>query len=329
MNPGYRTKSVLAFIFAGFPLLSSCATTSEIQEASGIVRVSDDFLIVGDRTPGVVFRVPISGLTECSGGALVGTVTIDRGVEEVLGGDLAWDMEGVGVLPDGTVVGISERLHALLDQDGVVAAYPDLMMELAALGIEGLAIVPDGRIATLLEGGFTDPDKKATYLPGVGDWQISALNPVVCLHRIPSRRGEEVCPDGEGMVVLQAPSPPMATQAFRAPDLVWTTDGQGFIVLLSSTNAADNEFKFKWLQAFDLRGRPVGNPLNLCDRGFLPEELRDGRDGNFEGLDWFEPGESLVLINDYDQPATAVVLDVNPWPSSDSSVACDAPVGRT
>ena len=47
-----------------------------------------------------------------------------------------------------------------------------------------------------------------------------------------------------------------------------------------------------------------------------------------EGLDWFEPGESLVLINDYDQPATAVVLDVNPWPSSDSSVACDAPLGR-
>ena len=132
-----------------------------------------------------------------------------------------------------------------------------------------------------------------------------------------------MCPGGEGVLVLNVPTTPDSAQAFRAPDLVWTTDGQSFIVLLSSTNVANDEFRYKWLQKFSVSGDPIGDPINLCDRGYLPEHLRSGGADNYEGLGWFEPGRSVIMINDHSEAATAVVISVDPWLATDNSIACD------
>ena len=45
-------------------------------------------------------------------------------------------MEGVDVLPDGRIVALSERLHALVGDGGLVAEYPDF---LGGIGLEGLS----------------------------------------------------------------------------------------------------------------------------------------------------------------------------------------------
>ena len=127
-------------------------------------------------------------------------------------------------------------------------------------------------------------------------------------------------------MALQVPDAAVVTQAFRAPDLVWSADGMSFIVLLSSHDVSDRVFRFKWLQRFSESGEPIGDPINLCDRGYLPSDVRSGPGGNFEGLGWFELGKSLVLINDHTQTASTVVIAVDPWPSTDRSVACDQPL---
>ena len=104
---------------------------------------------------------------------------------------------------------------------------------------------------------------------------------------------------------------------------MWDTDDRSFIVLLSSTNVTNDEFRYKWLQKFSGSGEPIGDPLNLCDRGYLPENVRSGKADNYEGLGWFERGKSVIMINDYSRAATAVVIAIDPWPATDKSLACD------
>ena len=123
---------------------------------------------------------------------------------------------------------------------------------------------------------------------------------------------------------MDVPIPPIATQSFRAADLVWG-ETDSIIVLLSSTNSANNTFKYKWLQKFSTDGQRVGISLNLCARGYLPTELRDGRDSNIEGMDWFEEGKSVVLINDHKGPGTAVIISIESWPTVIDSITCDQP----
>jgi len=250
-------------------------------------------------------------------------IEIDKGRKRALGGSLAIDLESVDVLGDGKVAVLSERLHALITRDGLAAVYPDLMAEFAGRGLEGLAINTDGRIAALWEGGFLNPDKLPSSVSGVGSFSGGPFKPLICVHSLPATLGSEVYPNCQGVIVLKVPDAPVPTQAFRAPDLVWSEDGKSFIVLLSSSDAADDEFKFKWLQRFSDSGEPQGAPLNLCDRDYLPDKLRSGRGSNFEGLAWFERGKSLILINDHREPATAVVIAVDPWPSTDKTVTCD------
>ena len=108
-----------------------------------------------------------------------------------------------------------------------------------------------------------------------------------------------VCPGGESAFALDVPAAPDIGQAFRAPDLVWSRRGDELIVLLKSMNQAGNVFRFIWLQRFSLSGTAIGPSVNLCDRGLLPERLRQD---NFEGLGWFD-AENVVLVNDSNQPA--------------------------
>jgi hypothetical protein len=86
-------------------------------------------------------------------------------------------------------------------------------------------------------------------------------------------------------------------QRFRAPDLVWHRfpGGEwGFIVLLTSKNSVDRpKFEYHWLECFDLQGKRLGKRLDLS--------VVTGQDlpgVNWEGLDWFEQGKSLILIHE-------------------------------
>ncbi len=119
---------------------------------------------------------------------------------------------------------------------------------------------------------------------------------------------------------------------------------RGFIVMLSSLNSppdgsrVDRHYKYKRLQRFDLEGKPVGEPLDLSEicqsiigdgleeacidlKPSLSSHLKavagmieetDGEVVNWEGLNWFVEGESLVAI--YDtwplDPPFAMIFDI-------------------
>ena len=306
---------------------------SEVREASGIVVKDSSFLIVGDDTPGTYFKYNIREQDKPSGkGPLLSRIEIDKAEEKKLGGGLALDLESVDFFQDGRIAVISERLNALVMESGIAADYPSNMAEVGGRGIEGLAISSADRIATLWEGGYFNPKDLPDKIPNVGRTSCGPLNPIVCIHDLPDPDEDDdlsVCkPNGKNnyndeIIVLMVPNAPDPSQAFRATDLVWSADNKSIIVLLSSTDSANGAFRYKWLQRFSMKGEPEGSPLNLCDKGYLPNDLRSGRHTNFEGLGWYDKGKSLVLINDHEEPATAVVLAVSPWPVTDKNVACD------
>lgn len=301
--------------------LQGFATASELSECSGIVRQNMNLIIVGDESPGTAYIYKLPDDLRPRTGPLLHQFSIDSDVHREVGGALAIDLESVEVLPNGKIVAISERLHALVGDSRILVEYPDLMGEIGGKGLEGLAISLSGKVAALWEGGYFEPNKLP---PAAGCSWTCPMKPLLCIHELPSGTGV-IRPNNADVVALNVPSPPDLTQSFRAPDLVWASEDE-LIVLLSSTDAANKEFRFKWLQRFTSKGHPIGQPLNLCAKGYLPQGLRNGRYSNFEGLAWFEEGESLVLINDHDdptRPATAVVLDITPWPSTDPSIACD------
>jgi hypothetical protein len=118
---------------------------------------------------------------------------------------------------------------------------------------------------------------------------------------------------------LELPKPagdePQA-QRFRAPDLVWTRspnaagDDWSLLVLITSQNSVEQpQYLHHWLQRFDMNGRPVAEPLDLSQ--YLPQESRNA---NWEGLAWFEPGKSLVLVHEANPrlPAQAFILSLPP-----------------
>lgn len=314
------------FSALGVLWISGCSTKEPLREASGVVRIRQDLVFVGDESAGKTFSVRVPpGLPLAGAGPFRGSFTVDVATVGNVAGPLGVDLESLDVLPSGSVAVLSERLRALVVNQRIVAEYPGVMGEIGGKGLEGLSVRSDGKLAALWEGGHFEPHKLPTHVAGAGNLTGGPMNPIVCVHDLPSSTDVEVCPDGDTAFILSVPATPDTTQAFRAPDLVWSRDGEEFIVLLSSTNAANNAFRFKWLQRFSNTGTPIGEPVNLCARGLLPDALRSGRDSNFEGLAWFDE-ENLVLINDYGQPATAVLIDVVPWPSTSKSQACDAPL---
>ena len=305
-------------------VLAASEQQERLKSASGIARAGSDLIIVGDDTRGTLFRYRLQADDWPSGsGPLLAEIEIASAMTERFGGTGAFDLESVDVLADGRIVVLSETLKALLARESVVAVYPDPMGEIGGRGLEGVAVRGDGKIAGLWEGGFFSPEYLPTWIAGTGKIQGGPMKALLCVHPLPADARKEVCPRGKGVVTLQLPATPDATQAFRATDLVWSADGQSLIVLLSSTNAGTAVFRYKWLQRFSTSGAAIGKPINLCDRGYLPGRVRSGKAGNFEGLGWFEPGKSLVLINDYSGAATAVIIALDAWQPNDANVACD------
>ena len=308
-------------------MIAGCSPNGSIRGASGIVRDGDDLLIVGDRSSRTVYRYRLQQADYPAGTEpLLAQIEMSELLLQPMRDGFAPDAESIDLLDSGEVVILSEQLGALVTNEGVLKNYSPVLNTIAGRGLEGLAIYNNSQLAALWEGGFF----RSIFLPstilGAGDLSAGPMKPLLCLHSLDQQSSAPACADGEGIVVLQVPDTPLATQIFRAPDLVWQVDGSELIVLLSSTNQQDNEFKFLWLQKFTLDGEAVGDPINLCDRGYLPEGYRAGRQSNFEGLAWFEPGESLLSINDNSEGATAMIFDVNPWPVTDSSIACDQPL---
>ena len=305
-------------------LLPACTSYDILREASGIARDGSELVIVSDQRTGAVYRYRMQeGDYPVGVGPLLAVIEIRQGQLEMLGGEFALDLEGIDFLEDGRTVVLSERLGALITRDGILATYPVHMSHFAGRGIEGLAIHEDGRIVGLWEGGYFSTEYSPANFAGAGGIDPGPLNPLFCVHSTADSASNAACSSGRGVTVLEVPDTPLSSQAFRATDLVWQADGDSFIVLLSSLNAAGDEFKFKWLQRFSISGQALGDPINLCDSGYLPEELRSGRLGNFEGLGWFEDSESLIMINDTSEGATAVVIGIDPWPATDNRIACD------
>jgi hypothetical protein len=322
---------------------SAAPQVRDASEASGIARVGAELLIVSDSDPGGYYRFPLSG-------ANLPAFGIDPSKLKWVSwpsAALALDLESIGVLADGRVVVLSERLRALIAEDGIVMEYDDPVTEFGEHGLEGLAIRPmtdesgGSRVAVLWEGGYpSSTDLSPQVAPLLAK---EALRPVVVMHDVAKgatgQRHRMDRAEPETVIELQTPlpaggdSPDDRAQAptlvwqsprtggwnftvlqddrFRAPDLVWHSPRSGewnFIVLLSSYSPARNEYKHVWLQRFDINGRSIGEPEDI-DK-LVPSQLRGM---NWEGLDWYEPGQSLVLIDDHggirrSGPPTGVVV---------------------
>ncbi|MBL8299241.1 MAG: hypothetical protein JNN30_12960 [Rhodanobacteraceae bacterium] len=286
------------------------AAEPPVPDASGIARHQGELLIVGDRAVGKLFRADIAVLANHSAVKLTQHNTTSTTFQS----PMAIDLEAVDTFTDGTWAVVSERSRGLALSSGQYVEYPPSMAEIGGVGLEGLSISADNVVAGLWEGGFPDMSKLP---PDQARSKNVAYAPQLCVHRLPKETGVMVCEGG--VTLLDVPAAPESDQVFRAPDLVWE-NAKSLIVLLSSTNSTHTKFRFKWLQRFSLQGVPTGEPLNLCDKGVLPIELRRT---NIEGIDWFEAGQSLIMVNDGSQATYAFTLEVATWPKTDKSVPCD------
>ena len=273
------------------------AQSLEIREASGIARSGNSLLIVDDSQHGAYFRFRLRGET----GPRILLVTSRMERVPLPQGSMATDLESINVLADGRVVVLSERLRAMFDALGPVADYEATFSEFGKRGLEGLAVRDMGegrsRMAVLWEGGYPEfYDVPEQLRARVGR---KALNPMIQIHDLnPGDRDIQV--RGSGHVTLDVPMPrgsaPRA-QRFRAPDLVWhrLPGGEwGFIVLLTSQNSVEQpKYEYHWLECFNLQGKRIGKRLDLD--AVTGEDLKRV---NWEGLDWFEEGESLILIHE-------------------------------
>jgi len=313
-----RIRLACCFLF----LLAACTVSSrdsitEIREASGVIRQSDSLLVVDDSISGAYFSVSIAG----EKGPLISLQGAQVRRIPLPASPLVSDFEGIDRLADGRLIFLSERLRSLFAEDGLVAEYDSLLGEFANRGLEGLAVrvLPGGvsRIAVLWEGGYPDFPSVPWSLRNTAGRQ--AMRPLVVVHDLNSGiRGVELkTRDAKLAFELEVPKPageePEA-QRFRAPDLVWTRSRNGsaeewnFLVLITSQDSVERpQYHYHWLQRFDLQGRTIGEPLDLAQ--FLPEYVRDA---NWEGLSWFEPGKSLVLVHERSSrlPAHAFILNL-------------------
>ena len=319
-----RLKAVGGVTFTRGQIISARDVAHKAQlldatEASGVTRLRDELLIVSDAAPGTVYRFSVErdavNVISISPDKLRATVFASSA--------LALDFEAVDVLADGRVVALSERLRALVAEDGIVVQYDDPFGELGERGLEGLAVRTDGQesvVAVLWEGGYPGYfDLPAQLREQLGG---KPLKPVVFVHDLEANTSPGKVKIHEGTAIeLSVPTPPDSkhqtppmAQRFRAPDLVWHSwrgDAReniwGFIVLLNSQNSPlppldgtveKATFGPRWLQRFDLSGNPVGDPIDIDSavRGVKGDAVLD--DANWEGLGWFETGESLVLVHD-------------------------------
>lgn len=147
----------------------------DASEASGIVRVGDDLLIVSDSDPGAYYRIRINDPN-------AHVIPIDpKSLTRIKlsAGAVALDLESIDILADGRVVVLSERLRALVADGGIVQEYDDPLSELAERGLEGVAVrpLPDGtsRVAVVWEGGYPNPGDLLEQLrPNAGPTRTAA-----------------------------------------------------------------------------------------------------------------------------------------------------------
>jgi hypothetical protein len=310
-------------VFIASLVLALPAMSAEVRDASGITRVGDYLLIVGDKDAGRFYRFQIPNST---GRAII--IDAEQAMRvDLPNGSLAIDLESIDVLADDRVVVLSERLRALIGMEGVIAEYGTPLTEFGNRGLEGVAVrrLSNGtsKVAVLWEGGYPESRAIPQQLRSVVG--RLALRPVIWVHEITKgQTGVHIRDDRKDGVVLQniflevqevGDEPPPQAQRFRASDLVWHelnkhTHELGFIVLMSSENSpreGKKDFQYQWLQRFDMEGKRVGAPIDLNE--VLPEGLRQR---NWEGLGWYEEGKRLVIVHD-SPPAgipTAYVIDI-------------------
>src|SRR5262245_3347191 len=142
--PRARLISCLLFLSV------ACATpsgnsTSEIREASGVLRESNHLLIVDDSAFGAYYSVPITR----EQGPLISL--LGDGVRRITlpATPLVPDFEGISRLADGRLVFLSERSRSLIGEDGLIAEYDSLLGEFANRGLEGVAVRPDRKSTRL------------------------------------------------------------------------------------------------------------------------------------------------------------------------------------
>ncbi len=287
--------------------------------ASGIVRQGNSLLIAGDKEPGVYFQYD---LQQDEKGPRIPFLPQFLHRKVIPQAELSLDLEGINVLADGRIVVLSEDLYALINEKGIVAQYPESFTEFGGLGLEGVAVRPNpdesSNVAVVWEGGYPEPEKIPFQIKDAV--RKLAFNPLILLHKIPKNETLQHIKNTDLTIVelqiLRPDGKEPDAQRFRAPDLVWyklpsVNDAEsewGFIVLLSSLNRAEPaEYKYLWLQRFDMQGKPVGEPFDL--KKILPDDLKPL---NWEGLAWFEPGKSLVMTYDNigDESPEAYVVDL-------------------
>jgi hypothetical protein len=269
-------------------------------------------LIVDDGLNGAYFRFDLHG--EQGPEIVLDPSRVER--VPLPNGYIATDLEGIDVLADGRVVVLSERLRSLFCADGIVAEYDAPLSEFGKRGLEGVAVraLPgeSSQVAVLWEGGY--PEYYSVPEQMRAQAGRKAMHPLIQVHYL--RPGESgVLVRGGGLIRLDVPRPAgrePAAQRFRAPDLIWhqlRKDRWGFIVLLSSQDSTDKpNYMYHWLQRFTVDGKRVGEPIDL-DR-IMPADLKGV---NWEGLGWFEEGQSVVLVYE-GQTKSRTVAYVLPLP---------------
>jgi hypothetical protein len=257
-----------------------------VTEASGIARLGDTLLLVGDDADGKYFEFVMDDPT-----ARIFPIEPSKLKEVAMPhAELAMDLESIDILADGRLAILSEQLHCLIaqktpgsDDYTVVAEYDKMFTEFANRGLEGLAVkdIGDGgsRVAVLWEGGYPQMKNMNPQLrERVGRFP---LKPVVIIHELKKGEAKGWVSHPQSYLTLEVPEPegevPIA-QRFRGSDILWHSwhdreaGGklvEGFIVLLSSENSPPDgsarEYKLKLLQRYGLDGRPVGEPLDLTE----------------------------------------------------------------
>jgi len=293
----------LAVFLLAAPRLEGDPNALVVQEASGVARWGEWLLIADDDELGAYLRYPLRG--EEGPEIPIDPERVQR--VPLPGANVAADLEAIDVLADGRVAALSERSRSLFCSEGLIAEYGPVLGEFGKRGLEGLAVheLPGkaSRIAVVWEGGYPEFE----HLPELlrQRWDPKPLIPIIQVHHLaPQEMGLRV--HSGHFITLDLPSPP-EPQRFRAPDLVWhrMPDGAwGFIVLLSSQwRNGRARAPYHWLQRFAADGRPVGPRLDLS--ALLPKKLR-GR--NWEGMDWFEEGESLVVVHESTKDRTSAFV---------------------
>jgi hypothetical protein len=351
--PPHTGQLVRRFIVASAYVCVACAPltrpnrtasrvrNSQIIEISGVTRDGNRLLLVSDESTHAYYAYALQPAELPHGaGPVLSSFTIEQGrlTAHRIFASAPLDLEGIALLDPSHPIMVSETLRSLLSADRVFAQYPSKLGEIGNRGIEGLAArrVSDTmvEIAVLWEGGFLERRDLARQLTTVTTLLDIALKPVICVHTVslPTSQSSEIahpCGADADLIELHVPLPPdppdpgEAPQRFRAPDLVWLPDGSGFLVLLASQNATtvpNPAYRYKWLQRFDRKGNAVGLPINLCS--LLPASVRAGPSGNVEGLAWFDQGESVVLVNDFRGPSTAVILSITNLPPPSLTDIC-------